>query len=101
PGRRGAGGLSAKNGRIGLIRTQDREMEFFTPALFYEPDGLGAIFDSFATRLLDQNLRLKVLPKDMLKVDADEEGVGDDDGADACRCLVGDQGGDLRLRNGD
>src|SRR5580765_5167625 len=37
-------------------------------------------------------------PEDVLKVDADEEGIGGDDAADACRYLVATKGRELRLR---
>lgn len=37
-------------------------------------------------------------PEDVLKVDADEEGIGGDDAADACRYLVATEGRELRLR---
>jgi len=36
--------------------------------------------------------------EDVLKVDADEEGIGDDDAADACRYLVATKVRQLRLR---
>jgi GTPase SAR1 family protein len=37
-------------------------------------------------------------PEDVLKVDADEEGIGGDDAADACRYLAATKGRELRLR---
>ena len=37
-------------------------------------------------------------PEDVLKVDADEEGIGGDDAADALRYLVATKGRELRLR---
>ena len=37
-------------------------------------------------------------PEDVLKVDVDEEGIGGDDAADACRYLVATKGRELRLR---
>ena len=37
-------------------------------------------------------------PEDVLKVDADDEGIGGDDAADACRYLVATKGRELRLR---
>ena len=37
-------------------------------------------------------------PEDVLKVDADEEGLGGDDAADACRYLVATKGRELKLR---
>jgi hypothetical protein len=37
-------------------------------------------------------------PEDVLKVDADEEGIGGDDTADACCYLVATKGRELRLR---
>jgi len=36
--------------------------------------------------------------EEALKVDADEEGIGGDDAADACRYLVATKGRELRLR---
>jgi len=36
--------------------------------------------------------------EDVLKVDADEEAIGGDDAADACRYLVATKGRELRLR---
>jgi hypothetical protein len=37
-------------------------------------------------------------PEDVLKVDADDEGIGGDDAADALRYLVATKGRELRLR---
>jgi len=37
-------------------------------------------------------------PEDVLKVNADEEGIGGDDAADACRYLEAAKGRELRLR---
>ncbi len=37
-------------------------------------------------------------PEDVLKVDADEDGIGGDDAADCCRYLVASKTRDLKLR---
>ena len=37
-------------------------------------------------------------PEDVLKVDADEDGVGGDDAADALRYMVATKGREVRLR---
>ncbi len=37
-------------------------------------------------------------PEDVLKVDADEEGVGGDDAADALRCLVATKARTVEMR---
>jgi phage terminase large subunit len=37
-------------------------------------------------------------PEDVLKVDADEDGVGGDDAADALRCLVATKAREVRAR---